>query len=187
MSADQTSPSFCFPSTHGITASSLSSCSSPIHELNQHLCYGLFLPLLCSTMTIQVLTAVTGVLSILSQHCTVKCLFGNSKFQADEFNSPVPMELEVLGQYLTEQIWRPHWTRLQLNPGWMDRQAVPAPEAKTWKTNPDACLPHLAVGMSFGENSLVWHHFKHFTCQSLSSLPIKPTWHSSFTYMELWN
>lgn len=123
MSADQTSPSFCFPSTHGITASSLSSCSSPIHELNQHLCYGLFLPLLCSTMTFQVLTAVTGVLSILSQHCTVKCLFGNSKFQADEFNSPVPMELEMLGQYLTEQIWRPHWTRLQLNPGWTDRQS----------------------------------------------------------------
>lgn len=87
----------------------------------------------------------------------------------------------------------PHWANLKTpldqtpTKSRMDRQTVPAPEAKTWKTNPDACLPHLAVGMSFGENSLVWHHFKHFTCQSLSSLLIKPTWHSSFTYMELWN
>lgn len=108
----------CLPPACGII---VSSPSSPIHELNQHLwVVAVLFPLLCSITMFQASMTVTGAPSALSQRCAVRCLFGDSGFWDDELNSPYLTELGMLGQCLSVQIWWPHWARLQSNPGQTD-------------------------------------------------------------------
>lgn len=127
----------CLPSACGTTASSLGSCSSAIHELNQHFFHcGLFSPLLCSFTIFQASTTMTGALSALSQHCTVRCLFGSSRFWDYGLNSLYPMELGMLGQCHIGQIWRSHWARIQLNSGQTD-----SPSSRTLKPGRPTRMP----------------------------------------------
>lgn len=64
---------------------------------------------------------------------------------------------------------------------------------KTWKSNQTARPPYSPGGVIFGEKTPQCcsrgglHDFKRFPSQCHSSLLIKTKWHSSFTYMELWN
>lgn len=111
----------CLPPACGMTASSLGSCSSPNPWVKSaFVCCALFFPFLCSITIFQASTTVMGALGALSQHCTVRRIFGNCGFQDDKLNSLYPTESGMLGQCLSGQIWRPHWARFQPNAGQTD-------------------------------------------------------------------
>lgn len=180
----------CLPSARGTTVSSVGSCSSPIHESNQHLyVVAFFSPLLCSITIFQASTTVTGALSALSQHCTVRCLCVSGWW----VEQPVSHRVRGAGSV-------PQWANLKTPLGQIPAKSrtnrwSQLQELKTWKpTGMPACLPYLPGRVPFGKNSLVLaieggglHDFKHFYSRCLSSLLIKTMRHISFIYMELWN
>lgn len=101
-----------------------------------------------------------------------------------------PIEWGMLGQCLSGQSWRPYWARLQPNAGQTD-----SPSSRRLKPGKPAGMPaHVTylVECPLGKTPRCYsrgglHDFKHFASQCLSSLLIKTMWHSSCTYMELWN
>lgn len=75
---------------------------------------------------------------------------------------PSPMGSEVLGQYPTEQIWRPHWTRRQPNPGGTDTWSQ-LQKLKLGK--PTQMSAYLTYLLECPLGKIPWYYiiFKHFT------------------------